>query len=939
MLLIMKVGVEEAKYVNDIKECLIHNMSNSIITKIVIFSNTKDLDKKINVDSKSRKVSLMKTDMDLFDILRYGKRNAKKYIIYSTPFVKFGTDLSNAFKNLDEKKSVVKDDGSFYVYHKSLNILKERNIDDILDGRTIISNLTTQKMGYHNMDDFLFMSKSIRISNIPKDDVLPIVGKTSIEEVLKDVLKEAEPKEVSKAELGEKVVDLKPNHVYSKIEGQRKIDVVIVSVDYNDYLIICLENNIKFFDNITVVTSSSDFMCHKICKKFGVNMVITDRMYEDGAAFNKGKAINEGISSISDPDFILLLDADILVVDEIDVDSLEDGVLYSADRYIMPDYESYLSYFSGKIEKYDLDVDRCQGLGFFQLFRYSPSISYSECYPDASESDMVFKNIFEKITNINKEVFHLGKDSTNWKGRRTETFLSHEQIDLLLREKDRKNWSFKICSFYYNPDKDREREENLLRFLEQFEGYEDNFMIGVVDYNGDFKIPEELRENIILFKGDENNHIWYKEIILNKMIDMIDTDYVIWMDCDLIYEDMNWLEDIATTVGNNDFVQLFSNINYLDKDGNVSCSYKSIASSKSDKIDYLLGEGYKPGGSWIGKTSILKDKKLFEKMYVGGGDTIFLYGLFGIKDGYTLGLVKEANEKIWKSAVDWIDSLDSYRIGYLNASIDHLYHGELSDRNYNGRYERLRKYEVDELDSFYGKKIVMYTCISGNYDKLKEVVRSDRNIDYICFTDQDIKSETWEIRPIPEYLNFFESTKRARCIKILPHLFLDKYDISIWVDGNIQVLGETNRFLLENMNGNFCIPKHPDRICVYEEADAVKRMKKDSVEMVDGQVSRYRELGYPEDFGMVQSNIIIRQHKEIDCVDICESWWEEVSKNSRRDQLAFNFCLWKRDLSISIMDPSIICSDFFQIWTHAGKMVKVRKGYGSLKNYINGIEV
>ena len=70
-------------------------------------------------------------------------------------------------------------------------------------------------------------------------------------------------------------------------------------------------------------------------------------------------------------------------------------------------------------------------------------------------------------------------------------------------------------------------------------------------------------------------------------------------------------------------------------------SHKSIISTGSTNIDQLLGKGYKPGGSWLGKTSILKENKLFEKMYVGGGDTIFVYGLFHIDNGFTLQKVKE----------------------------------------------------------------------------------------------------------------------------------------------------------------------------------------------------------------------------------------------------------------------------------------------------------
>ena len=733
---------------------------------------------------------------------------------------------------------------------------------------------------------------------------------------------------------------VKSNNLSKLVSNRvKKLDVIIVSVNYNDFLLISLENNSKIFENITVVTSTSDFICQKICEKFEVKCLVTDIMYEDGDVFNKGKAINEGLKSLSDPDYILLLDADILIMDHIDINSLEEDILYTSDRCIVADYDSYRRYISGDITKDNLFIEGDQGLGFFQLFNFYMRNEYPQYSPDASNDDLRFRDSFGLRKSVKNSVLHLGKDS-NWRSRKSKSFLDYTQFSNLF-EKDlvREKKTFKICTFYYNPQKDVRREENFLRFLNQFEGYLDNMLIGLVDYDGYLEIPDYLKDNILIIKGDRENTIWYKETLMNKMIDIVDTDYIIWMDNDIIYESLEWLNNIDSIVRGKDFVQLYGTINYLDEDGEILESYKSILSSGRDDIDRLLGDGYKPGGSWIGMTSILKEKRFFEKMYVGGGDTIFLYGLFGIKNGYTLDAVKKNNENIWKSAVDWIDSLDSYRIGYLNESIDHLYHGDLKDRNYNGRYERLSNFEIDEINSFSDKKVVIYTCISGNYDSLKEVVRKEKNIDYICFTDQDIKSESWEIRPIPKYLEFFDNTKRARCIKILPHIFLDEYDISIWVDGNIQVLCDTNIFLSKNMNEVFCIPKHPDRICVYEEANAVKKMKKDSSIIVDAQVDKYRDLGYPADFGMVQSNIIIRQHKDKDCIKIGEGWWNEVSKNSKRDQLAFNFSIWEKDFSIYMMDPSIISSDFFQIWTHVGKLVNLRKGYGSLKNYINGIEV
>ena len=48
-------------------------------------------------------------------------------------------------------------------------------------------------------------------------------------------------------------------------------------------------------------------------------------------------------------------------------------------------------------------------------------------------------------------------------------------------------------------------------------------------------------------------------------------------------------------------------------------------------------------------------------------------------------------------------------------------------------------------------KRVIYTCITGGYDKLREPETVDVDFDYICFTDAAVSSEegVWQIRPIP----------------------------------------------------------------------------------------------------------------------------------------------------------------------------------------------
>jgi hypothetical protein len=94
-------------------------------------------------------------------------------------------------------------------------------------------------------------------------------------------------------------------------------------------------------------------------------------------------------------------------------------------------------------------------------------------------------------------------------------------------------------------------------------------------------------------------------------------------------------------------------------------------------------------------------------------------------------------------------------------------------------------------------------------------------------------------------------------------------------------------------------------------------MKKDVSENVKPQMERYKEEGFPTDYGLLQSNIIIRKHNEPDCVRLMEAWSEEVMNGSHRDQLSFNYCCWKnKDIKIKYLDKFIYRSKWFS-WNSA----------------------
>jgi len=221
------------------------------------------------------------------------------------------------------------------------------------------------------------------------------------------------------------------------------------------------------------------------------------------------------------------------------------------------------------------------------------------------------------------------------------------------------------------------------------------------------------------------------------------------------------------------------------------------------------------------------------------------------------------------------------------------------------------------------KKKVIYTCITGEYETpYVQECEKQPNFDYICFTDSNIQSDFWEIRPLPRGLEGLSNVKKQRWIKINAHKILPEYEFSIWVDGNVKMGGNMNQFLSENITNKpykFYVGTHPQRDDVYEEGKACIELKKDTPENIHRQLDIYKKEGLPSHYGMAQTCMLFRWHNNEECITLMEAWWDEMEKYGHRDQLSFPYALWKTGIKIGFLDKKIFKSEYFRRIPHNKK--------------------
>jgi len=224
-------------------------------------------------------------------------------------------------------------------------------------------------------------------------------------------------------------------------------------------------------------------------------------------------------------------------------------------------------------------------------------------------------------------------------------------------------------------------------------------------------------------------------------------------------------------------------------------------------------------------------------------------------------------------------------------------------------------------------KIAVYTSIFGGYDELHDNQYKMDGVDYLCFTDSDIQSDTWDvIKSIPIY---DDPNRNAKKYKVLPHRYLSEYDYSVWIDGNILVVNDIRDLVTQH---NYQVFDHNQTIldprnCIYQEYDAIIRLGqqnggnfKDNPQLMYTQVQRYANEGYPQNNGLATNPIILRNHNDSDVIKTMEDWWTEIKYNSRRDQLSFNYIAWKNKFNFVYLEGDSRKNDYFiQTGKHKGK--------------------
>jgi hypothetical protein len=132
---------------------------------------------------------------------------------------------------------------------------------------------------------------------------------------------------------------------------------------------------------------------------------------------------------------------------------------------------------------------------------------------------------------------------------------------------------------------------------------------------------------------------------------------------------------------------------------------------------------------------------------------------------------------------------------------------------------------------------------------------------------------------------------QAKYVKWMSHKLLEDYDVAVWLDAylapNLSSTTLLQQWISQAYSARVALVhrKHDMRNCVWEECRAIVEAKRDTPEHVEALKRRLKAIQMPNQFGLFDTNMMIRFHKQKACTEVSEEVWKSLQIDTYRDQL------------------------------------------------------
>lgn len=262
---------------------------------------------------------------------------------------------------------------------------------------------------------------------------------------------------------------------------------------------------------------------------------------------------------------------------------------------------------------------------------------------------------------------------------------------------------------YFNPCKYRRRYENYLAFRRQL-----TVPLVTVELSFDGVYALDATDADVLIQLSGGDVMWQKERLLNLALGALprECEKVAWLDCDVIFTNVDWADAAADALDRHLVIQPFTQSREFSPQVSATeCDLqqsqpigeslaKAVATGRL-KPDILLSADKGPlnvqcGIAWAARTELFRRHGFYDACIMGCGDGAIIAGIFGnFQDLIEYLRMNDRRAQHYRKWAEPFHEEVRGNLGYCEGTIYHVWHGERKDRHYLRRRIEFAEFDFD----------------------------------------------------------------------------------------------------------------------------------------------------------------------------------------------------------------------------------------------------
>lgn len=220
-------------------------------------------------------------------------------------------------------------------------------------------------------------------------------------------------------------------------------------------------------------------------------------------------------------------------------------------------------------------------------------------------------------------------------------------------------------------------------------------------------------------------------------------------------------------------------------------------------------------------------------------------------------------------------------------------------------------------------RVVVFMAQFGDADPVMPPGEVVAGWDYVVFCSDEVRPpRPWTVRVVSPPSSADTPRLQNRWCKLHASTLLPDYDVSIYVDTHVQIVGDLRVLLDEFLasDADCGLIRHPISRNVAHEVKRQVRVGRitpsDFAANWTAQQARQARAGFRDDLGLYFAAVVLRRHDRPQVAEFEEAWWVELRSGVTRDQVALPFALWTTDIRYQAFLLPWPLRPYFRTWQH-----------------------